>query len=127
MSRRPHWIEARKAIPVSVKTEAWEDADGRCQGCGVTLGEGEYHYDHVKPVALGGTNDAENVQLLCFDCHARKTAEDIERIAKADRQGRRSGRQREGKRKGWKPSRPMPGTKASGWKKPLNGKPERRS
>ena len=99
MSRRPSWIPPRKAIPKRLKTEAWEQADGRCQACGITLHGGDHAYDHVLPVALGGKNELSNVQVLCDGCHVVKTSADIERIAKADRQGRRSGRQKPGKQK----------------------------
>jgi hypothetical protein len=32
--------------------------------------------DHVIPLALGGTDTDDNVQGLCKDCHARKTADE---------------------------------------------------
>lgn len=100
MSRRPEWIEARKAIPAAAKREAWDDCDGRCQHCCITLGLDDYHFDHVVPVALGGENTAENLQVLCFGCHAKKTADDVARIAKADRMAGRSGQQARRKKRG---------------------------
>jgi 5-methylcytosine-specific restriction protein A len=30
--------------------------------------------DHIKPLAFGGTDDDSNIQCLCADCHAIKTA-----------------------------------------------------
>lgn len=30
--------------------------------------------DHIKPLALGGTDTDDNIQCLCADCHAIKTA-----------------------------------------------------
>jgi 5-methylcytosine-specific restriction endonuclease McrA len=30
--------------------------------------------DHVEPLHRGGTNDYDNLQLLCVDCHKAKTA-----------------------------------------------------
>lgn len=33
--------------------------------------------DHIKPLVHGGTNDDENMQGLCKDCHAAKTAADL--------------------------------------------------
>ena len=36
--------------------------------------------DHIVPLARGGTlMDESNVQPLCADCHARKTAKDFDR------------------------------------------------
>jgi 5-methylcytosine-specific restriction endonuclease McrA len=29
--------------------------------------------DHILPIALGGTNDEWNVQILCPNCHRSKT------------------------------------------------------
>lgn len=31
--------------------------------------------DHIKPLALGGTDDDENTRNLCHDCHQARTAE----------------------------------------------------
>jgi hypothetical protein len=53
---------------------------GNCQHCGIyrwTL-----HRDHIEPVALGGSDDEENIQYICANCHEDKTREDIIRIAK---------------------------------------------
>lgn len=32
--------------------------------------------DHIRPVMAGGTDHADNLQLLCPSCHGRKTAQD---------------------------------------------------
>ena len=45
---------------------------GRCAGCGERLGK--FHRDHIMPLALGGSNDAINIQLLCKPCNLRKHA-----------------------------------------------------
>lgn len=42
--------------------------------------------DHILPIALGGQEfNLENLQLLCPECNAIKTAEDLARIAGARR------------------------------------------
>lgn len=71
----------------SRKTHAavWLRARGKCEGCGARFKTGEGELDHILPCALGGSNDAENAQLLCRICHGGKTAKDINRIRKADR------------------------------------------
>lgn len=45
--------------------------------CGYCLGEQRYIFapleiDHILPVALGGTDDEENLWLACHLCNSRK-------------------------------------------------------
>jgi 5-methylcytosine-specific restriction endonuclease McrA len=47
--------------------------NGLCHCCGVDLRNG-YQVDHIFPIALGGTNDKTNIQLLCPPCNRRKGA-----------------------------------------------------
>ena len=45
---------------------------GKCAcGCKQPLGD-NYHLDHIMPLALGGTNEDENIQLLRATCNLRK-------------------------------------------------------
>ena len=39
--------------------------------CRVAL-NGKFHRDHKNPLALGGSNDISNIQLLCAPCNIRK-------------------------------------------------------
>ncbi len=62
-----------------------------CEGCGLVLGKKAYEIDHTIPEALvmdkGAKLKASDGKLLgkaC--CHTPKTADDIRRIRKADRQ-----------------------------------------
>lgn len=98
MSRRPEWMTARTAIPVAVKREVFKRSNGMCEreGCDQVGKE----IDHVKAQALGGTNDLENLELLCREHHLEKTAQDIAAIAKADRQAARSGQAARRKKRG---------------------------
>ncbi len=41
--------------------------------CETFLGD-DYHVDHVMPLALGGKNDAKNIQLTCPACNYSKNA-----------------------------------------------------
>lgn len=52
---------------------------GLCPVCKCVLVE--YHLDHVMPIALGGTNTDDNVQLLCPPCNIRKGAKHPEEFA----------------------------------------------
>jgi 5-methylcytosine-specific restriction protein A len=40
----------------------------------VTLGVA---MDHIEPLFKGGSNDDENLQMLCVECHRKKTATDL--------------------------------------------------
>lgn len=48
---------------------------GTCPNCQALLikrGPGKYHVDHIMPIALGGSNWPDNLQLLCPDCNRGK-------------------------------------------------------
>lgn len=48
---------------------------GRCTCCGAPLGN-DYHLDHIIPLAKGGANTDENVQLLTQRCNNQKKDKD---------------------------------------------------
>lgn len=49
-----------------------EIVDGAvCARCG---GGGPLEVDHIVPLAIGGSSEPENLQALCADCHAAKSA-----------------------------------------------------
>lgn len=103
-------MKPRRAIPLSVRYEvlrrqadaeavaAIENAGGalklryvkvlaiaKCRMTGEALIAGRTEFDHILPVDLGGSNDADNLQALTAAAHRRKTDADIARIAKANR------------------------------------------
>lgn len=45
---------------------------GQCVYCRTSLDEVTPHLDHIMPLALGGSNTDENVQLLCPTCNTSK-------------------------------------------------------
>jgi 5-methylcytosine-specific restriction endonuclease McrA len=45
----------------------------KCANCQTSLKNG-YHADHVMPLALGGSNFIQNIQLLCAACNLSKGA-----------------------------------------------------
>ena len=64
----------RKPIKPSLRFEILKRDDYRCQMCGVTAKDGAtLEIDHITPVSKGGTNDADNLQVLCRDCNAGKS------------------------------------------------------
>jgi 5-methylcytosine-specific restriction endonuclease McrA len=50
---------------------------GNCAcGCGANLKKTGHHLDHIMPIARGGTNTDDNIQLLTPKCNRRKSAKD---------------------------------------------------
>lgn len=98
MSRRPDHLGKRKDFSAHTKKLARERANHVCQypGCDASAHE----VDHIVPQGLGGKSSLCNAQLLCGTHHKQKTAQDVKVMAKADRQGVRSGQQARRKRNG---------------------------
>ena len=110
----------RREFPARIKVAAFQRAQGACEGCGARLSVGKYHYDHDTPDGLGGAPTLENCKVLCTVCHSTKTRTgDVPAIAKAKR--------REARHLGARVSaRPMPGSRASKWKRKMDGTVVRR-
>jgi hypothetical protein len=62
--------QRRIPIPESVKLLAWTRDGGACVKCG---SKQDLHFDHIIPVAKGGSNSEENIQILCQTCNLRKS------------------------------------------------------
>jgi hypothetical protein len=60
----------RDPIPEDVKLLVWARDGGCCVRCG---SKQELHFDHIIPVAKGGGNSEENVQILCQTCNLKKS------------------------------------------------------
>jgi tellurite resistance protein len=57
-------------IPREVRQRVWQKYGGRCADCGAV----DYlEFDHIIPVARGGSNMDANVQLLCRMCNSKKS------------------------------------------------------
>ncbi|MGW3470591.1 HNH endonuclease [Saccharopolyspora sp. NPDC000995] len=61
----------RPAIPREIKRRVFQRDGGRCVQCGTDF---EIQYDHIIPIALGGSSTEENLQLLCAQCNQSKGA-----------------------------------------------------
>jgi 5-methylcytosine-specific restriction endonuclease McrA len=61
----------RSTIPDEVKTAVWRRDEGRCTRCGSAE---SLEFDHVIPLAMGGSNTPRNLQLLCEPCNRSKGA-----------------------------------------------------
>ena len=118
----------RKEIPKPVKLQVFLRAGGntpdlRCEGCGLRLGGKRFDYDHqiaecfqTLPKSERPPITADDVKLLGYECcHKGKSASEH----KANSHGKRLVSKAARAEK--KYSRPLPGTKASGWKHTMRG------
>lgn len=71
MSRELDAGAKRKPIPQPVRVAVWQRDGGRCVDC---QSNEDLEFDHIIPLALGGSNTARNLQLLCSTCNRRKGA-----------------------------------------------------
>lgn len=69
--RSPEPRTDRPRIAADTRLFVWQRDGGRCCDCGSTT---DLQFDHIVPVAKGGSNTAQNVELLCADCNRRKAA-----------------------------------------------------
>jgi HNH endonuclease len=71
MGTEPRGLMSRGQIPDDVKRFVWTRDGGCCRNCGSVV---ELQFDHVIPVAMGGSSEPENLQILCGPCNRRKGA-----------------------------------------------------
>lgn len=71
MGATPRSSSVRRAIPDDLKQYIWTRDEGRCRSCGSTT---ELQYDHIIPLKMGGSSNAENLQVLCGPCNRSKSA-----------------------------------------------------
>ncbi len=122
----------RKEFPKPVKREALHRAQGKCEAKGIWYGleegkvcggsiSGGFHFDHIVADSIGGNPTLDNCAVVCLVCHGKKTAQrDTPLAAKLKRiSDKHNGIKKSG--------RPIPGSKASGLRKRMNGTVERRS
>ena len=112
----------RHVFSTSFRLNLFLKRKGTCASCYQKIDAGKaWDIDHILPLALGGTNESNNLQILCKPSHQSKTSQsDIPRIAKTKRlKARHLGAR--------SPStRPIPGSRHSPWKRKLDGSVVRR-
>ena len=63
----------RRSINPTVKQQLFDACRGICRGCLDTFRQpGNMEVDHIIPLHKGGTDDADNLQLLCRSCNTQK-------------------------------------------------------
>ena len=108
-------MTCRRNFTRTTKLAAWKRSDGRCGWCGRKIFPGDGpEYDHIIADEHGGDNSLTNCQVLCINCHKPKTRADM----KVTVRGRKARARHAGADK---PSRPMPGSRDSKWKKRVDG------
>jgi 5-methylcytosine-specific restriction endonuclease McrA len=60
----------RIAIPEAIKLLVYSRDEGKCVRCDSSE---QLHFDHIIPVAKGGGNSENNIQLLCDYCNLQKS------------------------------------------------------
>jgi ATP adenylyltransferase len=68
----------RSSAPVSgtLRYEVLKRAAYRCELCGISAELKALEVDHIRPRNLGGGDDPENLQALCYSCNAMKRDRD---------------------------------------------------
>lgn len=115
----PEWVAKAPGAPIPprVKARIVLAQDGICAcGCGVRLGlAGErIEFDHTIALILGGENRESNLRALRAPCHKAKTRADVaQKSTEARKRNKALGLTA---RKSL-----IPGSKGTGWRKPING------
>lgn len=68
MATEPRTLRSKR-----LRALLWYAADGRCQRCGVELGD-DWHADHIVPWSLTGRTNVHEMQALCRACNLAKGA-----------------------------------------------------
>lgn len=61
----------RQAVSPDIRQLVWHRDGGQCRTCGSNT---ELQFDHVIPIAMGGSSTEDNLQILCGPCNRRKGA-----------------------------------------------------
>ncbi len=112
----------RQTFSTSFRLNLFLKRKGTCAACTQKIDAGKaWDIDHILPLALGGTNEPHNLQVLCRPCHRSKTFHsDFPRIAKTKRlKARHLGARAPS-------TRLIPGSRHSPWKRKMDGSVVRR-
>lgn len=85
----PFHHERRKQFSPRERAEIFAAADGKCANCHRKIPVGEVwdvaEIDHRVALSRGGTNEPDNLQVLCSICHGAKTSDDLSEASKIKR------------------------------------------
>jgi 5-methylcytosine-specific restriction protein A len=74
-----------QAIPKRVKLRIFERCGGKCALTGRKVLPGEFDFDHIRSLIMGGEHRETNLQVVWRPAHREKTAIGVASKAKADR------------------------------------------
>lgn len=78
----PFKTTARRTLTPKQRAEFFAEREGECACCGRRIRPGEkWDVDHIVSLENQGSNDPENLQLLCEFCHGAKTPADRKQAA----------------------------------------------
>lgn len=63
-------------IPAKVRYEVFQRDGGKCVFCGSNI---NIEFDHIIPFSKGGSNNTQNIRVLCQECNRRR-GNDIEKF-----------------------------------------------
>ncbi len=66
--------DIKRRITAGERRQVWKRADSQCQNCGSTHA---LQIDHIQPKALGGSDEPENLRLLCRPCNQRAAIDSL--------------------------------------------------
>ena len=67
---------------IEVKHLLYEEQEGRCNGCQSVFEYRHFDIDHIVPQVKGGSDNKENLQLLCSHCNRIKGKNDMSYLIK---------------------------------------------
>jgi 5-methylcytosine-specific restriction enzyme A len=107
-------------VPPRVRLRVFERFDGICCECTLKIRGRRWICDHRRALINGGENRESNLGPIHETCDKSKTKADVaeKKINNRVRSKHLGIRQKKG--------RPMPGSRASGWKQKIGGRWERR-
>jgi len=60
-------------LPFKLKMRVVRRDNYTCQECGAHLKDNEVEFDHIIPIAKGGSSEEHNIRLTCYSCNRGKS------------------------------------------------------
>ena len=105
----------RRSISARLRRQIFDASSGMCCLCGGAIVHKAFIIEHIRALAFGGADDASNMAPAHVACAQAKTSAEATRRSKSDRQRNSYIGARQAK------LRPMPGSRASIWKRKMDG------